>query len=139
MPAGDDVSLALVAQQRGLEADLEVKTARLGRLVDAGQPAQVVAAARAELSAQVLALDEVKAGIRKRSPAYAALTQLAPPPLLTAEAWHALLDADTALIEIALGESRSVGWLMTSKGLRTVMLPGACADRRVGAQRWSPR
>ena len=81
VPAGDDASLALVARQRDLEADLEVKTARLGRLVDAGQPAQAVAAARAELSALVLSLDEVKADIRKRSPAYAALTQLAPPPL----------------------------------------------------------
>jgi tetratricopeptide (TPR) repeat protein len=123
VPAGDDVSLTLAARQRSLEADLEVKTARLGRLVDAGQSAEAVAAARAELSAQVLALDEVKAGIRKRSPAYAALTQIAPPPLLTAEAWHALLDDDTALVEIALGEDRSVGWLMTSKGLRTVVLP----------------
>jgi CHAT domain-containing protein/tetratricopeptide (TPR) repeat protein len=123
VPAGDDVSLTLVARQRSLEADLEVKTARLGRLVDAGQSAPAVAAARAELSAQVLALDEVKAGIRKRSPAYAALTQIAPPPLLTAEAWQALLDDDTALVEIALGEARSVGWLMTSKGLRTVVLP----------------
>lgn len=123
VPAADDASLALVARQRDLEADLEVKTARLGRLVDAGQPADVVAAARAELSALVLSLDEVKADIRKRSPAYAALTQLAPPPLLTADAWQSLLDRDTALFEIALGDTRSVGWLMTSSGLRTVMLP----------------
>ncbi len=38
VPAGDDASLALIARQRDLEADLEVRTARLGRLVDAGSP-----------------------------------------------------------------------------------------------------
>jgi tetratricopeptide (TPR) repeat protein len=122
VPAGDEASLALIARQRDLEADLEVQTARLGRLVDAGQPAAVTAA-RAELSALVLSLDEVKADLRKRSPAYAALTQLAPPPLLTAEALRPLLDDGTALFEIALGDTRSVGWLMTSKGVRTVILP----------------
>jgi tetratricopeptide (TPR) repeat protein len=120
LPASDTAAQALVDRESELEADIESKTARLGRLSDSGQPAERLTEARAELSGLVVALDDVKAEIRKRSPSYADLTQ---PKTLSVEALQGLFDADTALIEIALGEQRSVGWLVSATGFRTVTLP----------------
>lgn len=120
LPAGDAAVKALADRQVELEADIESKTARLGRLSDASQPADRLAEARAELSALIVELDDVKAEIRRRSPAYAGLTQ---PKTMSVDDLQHLLDADTVLVEIALGETRSVGWLVSTAGLRTVMLP----------------
>jgi tetratricopeptide (TPR) repeat protein len=120
LPAGDTAVKALVDRESDLEGDIESKTARLGRWSEAGQPPERLTEARAELSTLVVALDDVKAEIRRRSPSYADLTQ---PKALSVEALQALLDADTTLIEIALGETRSVGWLVSTTGFRTVTLP----------------
>ena len=64
--------------------------------------------------------ERAQAAIRKASPHYAALTQ--PQPLKLKEI-QAQLDADTLLLEYALGEDRSYLWAITKDSLTSYELP----------------
>ena len=64
--------------------------------------------------------ERAQAAIRKASPRYAALTQ--PQPLKLKEI-QAQLDADTLLLEYALGEERSYLWAITRDSLTSYELP----------------
>lgn len=118
--AGDDRTADLAAREQTLSADIEAQTALLGRQFASGLPAQRLADTRAALERLVLALDDVKTQIRRRSPAYADLRHPRP---LDAGALQRLLDADTALLAFAPGETRSVGWVVTPDTVRLVVLP----------------
>lgn len=63
---------------------------------------------------------QVQTQIRQTSPRYAALTQ--PQPLKLAEI-QSLLDADTLLLEYALGEERSYLWTVSADGIASYELP----------------
>ena len=65
-------------------------------------------------------LERAQAAIRKDSPHYAALTQ--PQPLKLKEIQQQL-DADTLLLEYALGENRSYVWAITTDSLTSYELP----------------
>jgi CHAT domain-containing protein/Tfp pilus assembly protein PilF len=109
------VSPALVARERALTARLNAAAERNARLgVNAQGPPQPFAREIAGLLAQ---LEEVDADIRQESPQYAALTR--PRPLGASEI-QKLLDPDTVLLEYALGQERSVVWVVTARGLRSV-------------------
>jgi CHAT domain-containing protein len=66
--------------------------------------------------------ERAQAAIRKASPHYASLTQ--PQPLKLKEI-QAQLDADTLLLEYALGEDRSYLWAITKDSLASYELPKA--------------
>ncbi len=66
-------------------------------------------------------LQSLQAEIRKASPAYAALTQ---PTAASVEQIQQELDADTALIEYALGQERGYVWVVTKTGVVSAELPG---------------
>jgi CHAT domain-containing protein/tetratricopeptide (TPR) repeat protein len=66
-------------------------------------------------------LDALGGEIRRSSPRYATLTQLS--PLSAAEVQRELLDADTGVFEIALGERQSYAWLVTTRAIVSATLP----------------
>lgn len=81
---------------------------------------EAAAALKLELSKLETELEQAQVAIRKASPRYAALTQ--PQPLKLKEI-QAQLDADTLLLEYALGEERSYLWAITRDSLTSYELP----------------
>jgi CHAT domain-containing protein len=66
--------------------------------------------------------DQVQAEIRSKSPSYAALAR--PRPVSLREVQKGLLDAETLLLEYALGEERSYLWAISNKDQASYELPG---------------
>lgn len=64
---------------------------------------------------------QIQAEIRSRSPRYAALVQ--PHPLTLVEVQRQVLDAETLLLEYALGDQHSYVWAVTSEGYSAHALP----------------
>ncbi|HEX9984263.1 MAG TPA: CHAT domain-containing protein [Thermoanaerobaculia bacterium] len=75
----------------------------------------------AEIAAAVLELRRVEREIGAANPRYAALTQPAAPSLR--EIQKELLDRDTMLIEVALGDKRSYLWTVTRERVTSRELP----------------
>lgn len=130
------------ARGRGLldvlmEGEVEVRQGIDGRLLDseaalhrklneqAAQRSRLQGAKRkaleAEIAATLLELRRIEREIRTTNPRYAALTQPSPPSLRQIQ--RELLDADTVLIEIALGDTRSYIWAVTRERIVAHELP----------------
>ena len=73
-----------------------------------------------EIAALTTELQRVEAEIRANSPRYAALTK---PQPLDAKEIQQLLDADTVLLEYALGEKQSWLWMVTPTAVTAHRLP----------------
>ncbi|MEP6946866.1 MAG: CHAT domain-containing protein, partial [Acidobacteriota bacterium] len=110
------VDAALIESESSLGKQLNDK-AQL--LMQADKPARVDALKK-EISQLENDYERAQAAIRKASPKYAALTQ--PQPLKLKEI-QAQLDADTLLLEYALGEDRSYLWAITRDSLTSYELP----------------
>ncbi|MCM3905978.1 MAG: CHAT domain-containing protein [Pyrinomonadaceae bacterium] len=108
------VDSALIERERSLAKQLNDKAQ-----ARAGTPEQADSLKR-EVSQLETDLERAQAAIRKNSPHYAALTQ--PQPLKLKEI-QAQLDADTLLLEYALGEHRSYLWAITRDSLASYELP----------------
>lgn len=111
-----DLRERLASTQRRLSA----KTSQLLTVLDAGRSEEETTLAEREQIEALAALESVEAAIRGRDPRFAALTN--PQPLEIGEL-QTLLEPQTALLEIALGEKRSFLWLMTSDDLASFELP----------------
>jgi tetratricopeptide (TPR) repeat protein len=98
------VASALLEQGRNLELQLRLRSA----------------APRKEIEELRIQLQEVQAQIRAASPQYTALAQ---PQPLTLAGIQQLLDADTLLLEYALGGKRSYLWAVTQNDLAGYELP----------------
>ena len=113
------VDAALLARERELLQLLNAKAQRLSQLSPRTGDNQ-----RRELQQEIRQLEDeyqqAQAKIRQTSPHYAALTQ--PQPLGAAEV-QSLLDADTLLLEYALGEERSYLWAVSASGIASYELP----------------
>jgi CHAT domain-containing protein/tetratricopeptide (TPR) repeat protein len=114
------VEPALLQRERDLQQQLNAAAKRQVKLpsqpVEAGQ-----AAVKKEVDALTAEFQDVQAQIRQRSPRYAALTQ--PVPLSLREIQANVLDADTLLLEYALGEERSYVWAVTPTSINSFELP----------------
>jgi CHAT domain-containing protein len=110
------VDAALIERERSLGKKLNDKAQRL---TQANKPEEA-AALKQEISQLENDYERAQADIRKASPHYAALTQ--PQPLKLKEI-QAQLDADTLLLEYALGEERSYLWAITKDSLTSYELP----------------
>jgi CHAT domain-containing protein len=110
----EGVDPALVERERAFAKQLNDKAR-----ARAGTPEQAAALKR-EISQLETDLERAQAAIRKASPRYAALTQ--PQPLKLKEIQQQL-DADTMLLEYALGEERSYLWAITRDSLASYELP----------------
>jgi CHAT domain-containing protein/tetratricopeptide (TPR) repeat protein len=115
------VDPTLLDRERSLQQQLNAKDQiRMQLLARKHSPEQVAAAEQAlrELATQY---EEIQARIRVDSPRYAALTQ--PQPLKLKEIQEQLLDADTLLLEYAMGDERSYLWAVSSDSIASFELP----------------
>lgn len=109
-----DVDRSLIDRERALAKQLDEK-AQLRTLTS-----KQAAGLKLEISRLETELERAQAEIRRKSPHYAALTF--PQPLKFREVQQ-LLDAETLLLEYALGEERSYLWAITRDTLVSYELP----------------
>jgi CHAT domain-containing protein/Tfp pilus assembly protein PilF len=112
----------LIEQERTLIKQVGTQATALTRLLGGKYTEEQKAAATKQLDVLQQQYKAVATQIRERSPAYAALTQ--PKPLSLTEIQQQLLDADTMLLEYALGRKRSYLFAVTRDSLKTYELPG---------------
>jgi tetratricopeptide (TPR) repeat protein len=113
------VDVALLEQERNLQRLITAKTDRQIRVLNSKHTEQQASEAKKELAELVSAYHEVEAKIRIASPHYAALVQA---QTLTLPQIQQLLDADTVLLEYALGDSGSYLWAITSNSIEGFVL-----------------
>ena len=118
----------LLKRERELQGLITGVADRRIRLSGNEQTSRQAEAAAKELEALYNELQGVEAQIRATSPRYAALTQ--PEPLTVAK-FQRLLDANTLLLEYALGEERSYLWVVSSAGpIKSYELPNRATINR---------
>jgi CHAT domain-containing protein/tetratricopeptide (TPR) repeat protein len=115
------VDPALLERERSVQEQLGAKSGELMRVLSGQHTEQQATAARKEVEALLADYQDVEAQIRAKSPRYAALTQ--PQPLSLKEIQQQVLDADTLLLEYALGEERSYLWAVTPTSITSYELP----------------
>jgi CHAT domain-containing protein len=115
------VDSELIKQEKTLISRISTQATALTRLLSGKHTEEQKAEATKQLEALQKQYESVQAQIRDRSPAYAALTQ--PTPLSVAEIQQQLLDADTMLLEYALGRKRSYLFAVTRDSVKTFELP----------------
>ena len=114
------VEPTLLEQGRSLQQQLNARAERQMKLLSEHTEEQA-AALQKEIDWLTTGYQRVEAQIRQSSPRYAALTQ--PQPLTLSEIQKDLLDAETALLEYALGEERSYLWVVTPTSIMSAELP----------------
>jgi len=107
-------------RERGLLARLSAKAGQQAELMSRPVAAERRQAAGNEIRAVLDELAEVEEEIRKSSPRYAALTQ---PPLATSAEIRSLLDSESLLLEVSLGEERSFLWAVDAGSVTGFELP----------------
>ncbi|HEX5731891.1 MAG TPA: CHAT domain-containing protein [Blastocatellia bacterium] len=115
------VEPSLLDRERSLKQLLGAKTEKQVNLLSrkhTQQEAELIDKEIEQLRAQY---HEVKSLIKIKSPGYAALTQ--PRPLTLKEIQRDVVDADTLLLEYALGEKQSYLWAVTQDSIVTFRLP----------------
>jgi CHAT domain-containing protein/Tfp pilus assembly protein PilF len=117
----EGVPPGLLLRERSIEQRLTGKSEYQTRLLSSSATNQQIEAAAKEVDALADDYREIQAQIRAASPRYAALTQ--PEPLMLKEIQSQVLDADTVLLEYALGEERSFLWLVTRDSISAFQLP----------------
>jgi CHAT domain-containing protein/predicted negative regulator of RcsB-dependent stress response len=112
---------SLIERERSLQQRLNARAAAQVSLLNRKHTPEQADAAAKEIAAITDEYEELQAQIRARSPRYAALTQ--PQPLDLTEIQQQALDADTLLLEYALGEKRSYLWLVSQRSIDSYELP----------------
>ncbi len=115
------VEAGLLERERRLREQLGVKSERLTRLLGGKHTEEQAREARKEVEALLADYQEVEAEVRSKSPRYAALSQ--PRPLTVKEIQQEVVDAETLLLEYALGEERSYLWAVTPSSIASFELP----------------
>lgn len=126
----EGVSVELRDRQRAIQQRMNALAERLGRYT--AKQAEQMKAAQAELEQLRTDYRKVEAEMLTASPRFAALTQ--PRVLSREEMAREVLDDDTALLEYALGETRSFAWLVTRQGMKTFVLPGRVEIERLSRE-----
>lgn len=111
----------MLERERTLRAKLNAAANYQRQLLSESYTAAQAAAAAKDVDDLSVALREVEAQIRQSSPRYAALTQ--PQPLSATSIQREIGDADTLLLEYALGKERSYLWAISPTTITTYELP----------------
>src|SRR5262249_15252306 len=112
----------LLARERAIQAELNAKDRyRADVVLKEGEGSARAVALANTVKQRLSEWNEVRAKIRERSPAYAALQM--PEPVSAQTVQRKLLDADTALVEYHLGSSRSYAWVVDRKSISVHPLP----------------
>ncbi len=117
--AGTDVDPALSAEERSLRQRLNAWAQAHDEALARKRREQAESIGR-EIDDLTGRLAEVQARVRRASPHYARLTQ--PQPLSLATIRAQVLDADTQLLQYALGETRSYLWVVSPARLQSFTL-----------------
>jgi CHAT domain-containing protein/Tfp pilus assembly protein PilF len=115
------VDAQLVERERALQGRLNAQAERQMLLLSGKHREDQAVAAGKEIEALTSEYQALRAQIRTRNPRYDALTQ--PVPLNLTEIQQQALDADTLLLEYALGEERSFLWAVTQTSISAYELP----------------
>jgi len=115
------VDPSLLERERALQELLAAKSNRKIELLEGKHTDEQVAAFGKEIDDLLSRYQEVEAQIRTGNPTYAALTQ--PQPLSAQEVQQQLLDANTVLLEYALGKEHSFVFVVTPTSLDSYELP----------------
>ena len=115
------VEPALLDQERSLKQALDAKNERQVRLLSREHTREQAEQIDEEIKQLFAQYQEIKDQIKLKSPGYAALTQ--PRPLTLKEIQQEVVDADTLLLEYALGEEQSYVWAVTRDSMVTFRLP----------------
>lgn len=116
----------LVEREREAQKEYNARAVELTRLsaaAGAGERPAAAEAAQSKLSEALFKLQAAEAQVRAASPRYAALTRPQPPDVKQIQTQ--LLDADTALVEYALGSERSYAFVLTATTFDAYELPKA--------------
>ena len=116
----EGVDPALIQREADDARVLNAKAQRVMQLKARRGSDEEIATLNRELRVLEDDYQQVQAAIRKSSPQYSALTQ---PQPLDLKGIQQQLDADTVLLQYALGEERSYVWAVTQNGLETYVLP----------------
>jgi CHAT domain-containing protein len=116
----EGVGASLIELERDLARKLNAKATAQVQLLSSAHTPEQAAELKQEISQLENDYERAQADIRKASPHYAALVQ--PQPLKLKEI-QAQLDADTLLLEYALGEDRSYLWAISKDSLTSYQLP----------------
>jgi CHAT domain-containing protein len=111
----------LVERERALQQRLNTSAQQQIQLLTGPHTEAQTAASAKEIENLTTEFQQVETQIRQTSPRYAALTQ--PVPLTLAEIQTQALDADTVLLEYALGTDRSYLWAVTPTAIMSYELP----------------
>ena len=112
---------ALLERERRVSQDMSAKADRLMRFAGRSPaPAEALALDR-EIRSLQTDYDEVRAALRRTSPAYATLTQ--PQPLDVAAIQRDVLDEGTVLLQYALGADASYLWVVDRDHVGSYRLP----------------
>jgi CHAT domain-containing protein/Tfp pilus assembly protein PilF len=117
----EGVDAQIVERERSLKQVIEAKSVYQVRILSSKHTEQQASAVKNQIDELLHQYQDVEEQIRTTSPSYAALTQ--PRPLTAQEVQQQLLDADTVLLEYALGETRSFVFLLTPTSLDSYELP----------------
>ena len=111
----------LLDRERLLQERLSAKAQRQLSLGISKQSTGEAAEIGKEIEQIIEELEALASQIRRSSPRYATLTQFV--PLSVSDVQRELLDDNTAVLEIALGEQQSYGWLVTPRTIVSAKLP----------------
>jgi CHAT domain-containing protein len=127
-----DIDPELLKRERTLQQSLNTSAEQQIRLLSGKPTAEQAETAAKRVAALTLQLYEVRVQIRAANPRYATLTQ--PEPLSLKEIQQQVLDADTLLLEYALGDKRSYVWAVTQTAINGYELPGRAEIETVARQ-----
>jgi CHAT domain-containing protein len=116
------IDAGLRSRQNALYDKLAESRHRRDQLIEQGKAGEALEQSLAELAALENDLNLVEIELRRDNPQYRALTA---PEVLTPEQMRARLDADTVLLQYALGDGASYVWAVTRDGIAAMTL----ADR----------
>jgi CHAT domain-containing protein len=108
-------------RERSLQELLNAKTDRQLTLLGGKHSEQQATAAEGEIRSLLTQYQELEVQIRSGNPRYAALKH--PQPLRLEQIQKDALDANTLLLEYALGAERSYVWAVTRDGIKAFELP----------------
>jgi CHAT domain-containing protein/tetratricopeptide (TPR) repeat protein len=126
------VAAELIERESQLRQDLNAKADQQVRLLSRKHTAEQAAALAKEIETLATEYEQALAQVRQTSPRYAALTQ--PVPLDLKQMQAEVLDADTLLLEYALGEEASYLWAVTPATVQSYKLAGRAEIEAVARQ-----
>jgi len=115
------VDAKLLDKEIGLRNLLSARMENLTRILSGKHTPEQAEKLKKEVEQIRADYEQAQAQIRQTSPRYAALTQ--PKTLSLTEIQKEVLDADSVLLEYALGEKESFLWIVTKDSFQTVELP----------------